>query len=304
MAEVQTRIYWLHALTGVHVGAGAGVGAVDLPIVREKVTEWPYIPGSSFKGVLAAYHKATDDSRKAGTMARAAFGSADNDTDVGNNSGALMFTDARLVCLPVASFFGTFAWTTCWFALRRLARDLKAAGVTKVPAFPAKEAEQAAVVQGTALTESPQKQQVYLGDFDFTASPSPEAAEWATFLAARLFPGDAAWSLEFERRFTVLPQDYFNHFARYACEVVTRIKIDGATRTVQGGALWLEEMLPAESILAGIVVCDRIYQKDTTQSPSSLISKYCAESALLQFGGKATVGRGRVQVRFSGKDAS
>lgn len=34
-------LYWLYALSPVHVGTGQGVGFVDLPIAREKVTGWP-----------------------------------------------------------------------------------------------------------------------------------------------------------------------------------------------------------------------------------------------------------------------
>ena len=42
--------YWLHAMTPLHVGAGRGLGYIDMPIVREKVTTWPYVPGSSIRG--------------------------------------------------------------------------------------------------------------------------------------------------------------------------------------------------------------------------------------------------------------
>ncbi len=37
----------------VHVGAGNSVGAIDAPIMRERHTRFPMIPGSSLKGVLA-----------------------------------------------------------------------------------------------------------------------------------------------------------------------------------------------------------------------------------------------------------
>ena len=47
------RMYWIHALTPLHVGAGTGVGFIDLPIMREKTTAWPVLPGSAVKGVLA-----------------------------------------------------------------------------------------------------------------------------------------------------------------------------------------------------------------------------------------------------------
>ena len=40
----------LHALTSVHWGAGTSLGAVDLPIQRERHTDWPNGAGSALKG--------------------------------------------------------------------------------------------------------------------------------------------------------------------------------------------------------------------------------------------------------------
>ena len=47
-----TKIYWLQAVTPLHVGAGRGVGFIDMPVMREKVTTWPFVPGSAMKGVM------------------------------------------------------------------------------------------------------------------------------------------------------------------------------------------------------------------------------------------------------------
>ncbi|MHA1734045.1 MAG: RAMP superfamily CRISPR-associated protein, partial [Promethearchaeota archaeon] len=49
------RMMWLYALSPVHVGSGRGVGFIDLPIIREKVTNYPLVPGSTIKGVFRAY---------------------------------------------------------------------------------------------------------------------------------------------------------------------------------------------------------------------------------------------------------
>ena len=48
-----SRLLYLFTRTPLHVGAGASVGAIDQPIVRERPTGLPIIPGSSLKGVLA-----------------------------------------------------------------------------------------------------------------------------------------------------------------------------------------------------------------------------------------------------------
>ena len=42
----------LRAHTGIHAGVGQEVGTVDLPIQRERVTNFPVIRGPSVKGAL------------------------------------------------------------------------------------------------------------------------------------------------------------------------------------------------------------------------------------------------------------
>ena len=46
------RLLFIHALTPLHPGSGQGVGAIDLPIHRERATNLPVLPGSSIKGCL------------------------------------------------------------------------------------------------------------------------------------------------------------------------------------------------------------------------------------------------------------
>ena len=47
-------ILGLLAETSIHAGTGQTVGAIDLPIQREKHTNWPCIYGSAMKGALRA----------------------------------------------------------------------------------------------------------------------------------------------------------------------------------------------------------------------------------------------------------
>lgn len=45
----------LEAVTGLHIGAGRGalaIGGIDNPVVRDPMTQMPYIPGSSLKGKM------------------------------------------------------------------------------------------------------------------------------------------------------------------------------------------------------------------------------------------------------------
>jgi len=45
------------AVTGLHIGsqqAGLDIGGLDLPVVRDPITRFPYVPGSSLKGKMRA----------------------------------------------------------------------------------------------------------------------------------------------------------------------------------------------------------------------------------------------------------
>src|SRR5215208_7026690 len=52
-----TRLTLIHAMSPLHAGTGQSVGAIDLPIARERPTGVPLLPGSSLKGALRALSK-------------------------------------------------------------------------------------------------------------------------------------------------------------------------------------------------------------------------------------------------------
>lgn len=293
-----TRIYWLHTLSPTHTGIGRGVGYIDLPIDRDKVTGWPIIRGSAFKGVLADHHKATDDARKEssdnGLLLKAAFGIAGDNNN--SNAGALIPTDAKIVCLPVRSFRGTFAWVTSPLVLRALKRTLHLAEFSNLPDVPTNLDESKCFVIGKTLV---QDHKVYLEDLDFDSIVNNEDAEkWASLIAEIIFKGDNV--TEFKNRFVVLPDSVFDFLCETGTEVQTRVRIDDDTKTVVPGALWTEESLPAETILMGLIQCDRVFGRDREENnEQTLLNKFTGSSLMLQIGGKATVGRGRVRCIFT-----
>lgn len=309
-----TRIYWLHVLSPTHVGIGRGVGYIDLPIDRDGVTGWPIVRASGFKGVWSDYYAVklipepgeengrTKDRRKLETaeskLLKAAFGVAGEERD--SNSGALIPTDAKLVCLPVRSFRGTFAWAASPLSLRMLERTLKLAGCSDVPAAPAGPDDGKA--HHTPVSVVVEDGNIYLEDLDFVAQSCDTATAWATLIAENVFDDDSAWKEQFKRRFVVLPDAAFDFLCETGTEVHTRVRIDNETKTVMKGALWTEESLPAETILMGIIQCERVFQGDGSKneaiSPSQLIEQFATQPLTLQIGGKATVGRGQVRCVF------
>src|SRR5579883_467196 len=293
----KAKVYWLHTLSPTHVGTGRGVGYIDLPIHRDKVTNWPVIPGSAFKGVWADYYGATEDKRRSDPKLRLAFGRA-SDQDNASNAGALIPTDARLVCLPVRSFQGTFAWCTSALALKLLRRDLALAGEQDPP--PESAGPEAGTVLHSRESVLTEGGRIYLEDLDFAAKTTDETDRWAQWIARRVFPDDAPWKDEFRRRFAVLPDVVFDFLTETGTEVTARVKIKDDTKTVADQALWNEEALPAETILAGLIACDRVYAKDAGEvTQEGLLARYANDPLTLQIGGKATVGRGRVRCVFT-----
>lgn len=294
---MSVRLYWLHTISPTHAGTGRGVGYIDLPIDRDGITGWPVIRGSSFKGVWADYYRATTERRQRDQTLRAAFGVAGDDQNT-SNAGALIPTDARLVCLPVRSFRGTFAWCTSPLCLRMLRRMLELAGVSDLPELPGELSDdQALHTKRTVIKEGGR---IYLEDLDFSANEDDATDNWADKIGRWVFSADEQWQAVFMRRFVVVSDAAFDFLCRTGTEVHTRVRIDDETKTVARGALWTEESLPAETILAGIIKCDRIFGLNGKEiTTEGLLEKFAKDELLLQIGGKATVGRGQVRCVFS-----
>ncbi len=287
--EPDSRMYWIHAITPLHVGAGRGLEYIDLPLMREKVTGWPLVPGSAVKGVLRDRHKDGPGAR----FLAAAFGRADQDGELAN-SGSLVFSDARVVCLPVRSLYGTFAWCTSPLALSRLCRDLEAAGVEPPPALPHSLEQNRAWLSEDAMPALTDAGALYLEDLDFEADACGKASEWAKKTSEWVFPADPEWQTLFQRRFAVLADDVFNFLCQTATEVSAHVSLNDNKTVAQGP--WYEEALPAETLLAGLTWCDRVFAKGVTKE--QLMKTFCTGNVQLQIGGKATVGKGRVDCVF------
>lgn len=283
---MKAKAYWIHSLTPLHVGAGRGVGFIDLPIMREKSTNWPVLPGSGVKGVLRDHF---EQHQQLKGQVPIAFGEAESE-DGGGQAGSLVFTDARLVALPVRSLYGTFAYVSSPLALQRLKRDLEDAGQTGIPEVTAS-IKEPLLPQNSDLLKD---QQIWLEELNYTAKSDVLAESWAEFIGNTLFDGE--WKNIFKKRFVILPDNDFAYLCETATEVNARIRIEDDTKTVAKGQLWYEESLPAETILAGIVWCDRPLKGGNSEQ---LLKDFCSETLSCQMGGKATTGKGRVHCHFS-----
>src|SRR5579885_2379282 len=131
-----TNILYLYAETPLHAGTGSGLSNIDLPIQRERTTQYPMIQGSGIKGKLRAL---AEDAKLADLDV--IFGSSreikgpskngKNGTQTPGTAaqqdyvGALIVGDARILLFPVRSLNGIFAYTTSYDVPQRFARDLE-----------------------------------------------------------------------------------------------------------------------------------------------------------------------------------
>lgn len=287
------KLLFVQALSPLHAGTGSAVGAIDLPIARDKATGIPYIPGSSIKGSLRA--RAQEQSEPNLTKV---FG-PDRRANPSDHAGALIVGDANLLLLPVRSLAGTFAYVTSPFLVQRFARDAKEAGIKAPDTIPTPSNDQGCCLAATTCLEVSGK--VILDELDFTREPTHNQAVnvLAEFLAALLFstPEDAAWKNNLGKRLCVVHDDVMSYLVEHATDVVAHIALDANTKTVDAstGALWYEESLPTESILISLIASMGNGQIDPG-SAIDMVERLIATP--IQLGGGATVGQGRCRLRL------
>ena len=275
---MKSTLTFIHALSPLHAGTGQGFGVIDLPIAREKATNLPYLPGSTLKGSLR--DEINDDD-----LRNKIFGPDKPENDSAY-SGSIVFTDQKLLCLPVRSLLGTFAWVTSPYILERFRRDCESKEVVNKP-----DSSSCIVSSTSAIKFSDTK--VILEDLDLTVQTVANAFDWADFLAKKIFPKDEkvptneTWQTYFKERFCIVSDDVMNFLAETATEVIARNKLDDDTKTTVKGALWYEESLPTETILSGLL----LQVKGNHISDIVEIAKNP-----IQLGGSMTVGRGLCQM--------
>lgn len=271
-----TKILTIFTRTPLHVGAGSSVGAIDQPIIRERHTRFPVIPGSSVKGVMRDYadNQSLDD-------IEALFGHEPTNKEDRGYAGALGFGEARLLAFPLRSAKGSFALATSPLALARYARD-KGLDI-KVPTVAAQNA-----LAGAAVNLDNNK--VALEEYVFTAA-GEFPSDWAELLSTLL---DDVVLHEAKTHFVLLPDEDLSFFAENACQVQHHNKIDSDTGTVAEGALFNTETVPSEALFyAPLHVLRAEYETN------AVFSHFGENERLLQFGGDGTTGLGFCTVKLA-----
>ena len=312
----QAKPLFLIVETPLHAGSGSDLGIVDLPIQREKHTDYPKIEASGLKGSIREIFDAKASKNKVELV----FGPEQGDL----HAGALGFTDARLLLFPVKSVKGVFAWVTCPAVLERFKHDLSICqprvdfvdNIPDINTVPNK--------SGLIVKDEGETKKIVLEEYTFPVKPDGKCDDVAKWIADNVLPSKdpsyCYWYDKMKQDIVVLNDDDFRDFVMLSTEVIARTRIDSTTGTVATGALWYEEYLPTDSILYSLALTTPLFLKvddeaeekekkgnfyanqavDKNHTEAENVMKFFADRlpSIIQIGGNATIGKGIVRTHI------
>lgn len=301
------KIMFMYTETSLHCGSGSSLGVVDLPIQREKYTDYPVCQASGIKGAVREWFEMTQLDNSQNKI----FWTFGPDFERGDGdafAGAATFTDGRLLLFPIRSLNGLFAYTTSRFALSRFKRDAQMSGAKDIPwGVPSESAHTVLGAKDSRVGITAQKK-IVLEEYTYDFEEKDEVTKIAEWIAANAIPNgqeyDDYWRKKVKTDLVILPDDVFRDFVKQSTEVQARIRINNETKTVDKGALFYEEALPTDSMLYSVVMAhdpatDKSKRPQDLQDSQDVMKFLCTlDGKRLQLGGDVTIGKGIVNLRF------
>ncbi|PMP91035.1 MAG: type III-B CRISPR module RAMP protein Cmr4 [Hydrogenobaculum sp.] len=295
--------FFIVAETPIHAGSGGdSTGLVDLPIQRERYTDFPKIEASSIKGCI---REAFEGLEKTKACVEQVFG-PEKETET--YASAIAFTDARILLFPVKSLKNVFGWITCPMVLERMKEDFRLANknydelnidFSKLENTVPKSSD--LTIDGKAVLE----------EYTFEVKENDNTSRIANFIANIIFKDSYKfWSEKLRKDLIILSDDDFTNFVKTSTEIITRIKINDKTGTVDTGALWTEEYLPQDSVLYSLVMSSSLKVseedrakcnfKSDTHDEAKRVMKFFKENcpSIIQIGGNQTIGKGLARIEI------
>lgn len=293
------QLFLLQVLSALHIGGeDSGDGFIDQPVAREAANGFPLAPGSALKGVLrdeSRFWSSLDEN-----LRKALFGTESGSSGEGGAQGALTVGDARLLCLPMRSLAGVFAWVTCPLVLGRFVRELRLLGMPIPPLdIPSPVESELVLVSSDSELMMGSGNSMYLGPLKahrLQGCIESNAQAWAEYIADLYYGLEANetdcanWSQAFIERFAIVSNTVFNYLSQTGLELRPRIAINDDTGIATN--LWYVEAIPPETMLWGVVRLSGGRGAGVAYSAAALES-HLPRRCRIQLGGSATVGFGQ-----------
>ena len=272
-----------YAISPIHAGSGTSTAVVDLPIQRERHTNWPHVQASAVKGAMRAHYRqfAGEENAK---LINIIFGSdKDNDKKFDHSDddtpGAIAVSDAKLVAFPVRSNIAPFVWVTSPSVLKRFILDNQLIDKEILWDEPVFQNEDDAFVlngdiSGKVILEDAV---VQVANQNVISNPLSQ------------FP-----TIE---RLLLISDSMYDYIVSSCTEVQTQIKIEADKGTTKGSSLRYQELLPADSLLYSIVYYS---QKNLNHLQTEKIKEHIEKviDKFIQIGGDETLGRGICKIKW------
>jgi CRISPR-associated protein Cmr4 len=226
---MQGKVGFLYAVSQIHAGKGSDVGVVDLPIQRERHTDFPVISG--VKGAIR-------NEFKFGTDEEEIFGSEHSKE---GGAGNVAFSEAKILLFPVRSVERGFVWLTSRLSLTRLKT-----------AF--------AMIENNELVNKLNfvnkldtdknystfdSGKVGLEEYEIETTHSDELKDFMSEIST--VAPDEFLSNKLVNNVIMLKDEDFKFFLNNSTEILPRIVIKKETGTSDN--LWYEEYLPQDTIM-------------------------------------------------------
>ncbi len=266
MSEYQFKTMLYRCVTPLHIGCGQDVGVVDLPVIRERTTGYPYMPGSGIRGVFRDKYEGINPDE-----AKILFGKELEEM----TAGCVSVVDAHLLLFPVRSSHNVFCWITCPFVLKRYKEEVGYFG-TEDPAWEVPPSPDDTHYYGLTQGDT----SLYLEEYKFSRG--------GDFTFPITIPGKENPSVVY-----VSDRTFFQ-MVNQATIVTQHNKLNSA-KTVEGTALFSVEAVPAESVFYGFVGATQSRTQGNTLSGDKVMRKLTEalpSAKSLFFGGHESIGFG------------
>ena len=293
----EIKPFFIKTITPLHVGSGSDLGVVDMPIQRESHIGFPKIEASSLKGSI---RKEFEDDLKSHIVFGYDKDRSNNDIDKAfgdeknrDFSGALGFTDSKILFFPIKSVKGVFAYVTCPMVLKRFKKDIEICKKEikdgfEIPLDEVLQDSECIVLGNTCKIDKTDS--VILEEYSFGIKETQNE----DYIKIPNLDIDKS-------RVVIVSDDNFTHFVKNSTEVITRTKINNITGTVQNGALFTEEYLPSETIMYSLAIANKPFSDKSDLTDANSVMKYFNNiSKVIQIGGNSTLGKGIVEISYEG----
>lgn len=287
-----TSIAIMYAVTPCHAGSGSALGVVDLPIQRERHTNWPMIQASGVKGAFRANfdrfkNKIADKEqiKDFETLTESVFGTSSD----GGYAGSLSISDAKILAFPMRSNVSPFVWITCPAVLKRLEKDLSVANFNSIEFDSSKFS--VSDDKAISLGKSELKGNILLEDYEVQVADT----KIEEFSKISSFFKDA-------ERLLLVFDDVFNYGVSNCTQIMAQIRIDSKTGTTQDGSLRYQEELPSDTIMYTVIHWGDSKNSVEDKLKAETIKKFITEEVIanhIQIAGDETCGRGVFQLAWN-----